>query len=171
MASQPSPILKREPVEPAVTAVRHSSGEWRAVFWFGLLLAVVGFGTAALDWYPLGMGKPEWEFGVMAMTIAALPLPTMGLAAMLAAVIAQRWRRGVLSMAWLFVLLTLVVLAVYGLFLLNVPIALRAQGQVANLVVKRTIAKTSLMALGFSVAYICAAVAAIRHVRNHPRRS
>ncbi|MEJ2679252.1 MAG: hypothetical protein P8174_09300 [Gemmatimonadota bacterium] len=140
------------------------------MFWFGLLIAVVGLGTAALDWYPLGLGKPEWEFGVMAMTIAGLPLPTMGLAAMLAAVIAQGRRRGVLSMAWVFLLLTLAVLAIYGLFLLVVPIALRGQGQVANLVVKKTIAKTSLMALGFSAAYICAAVAAFRHVRNHPRR-
>lgn len=170
MSSHPSPILKREPVEPLAAAVSHSMGEWRAVFWFGLLLTVVGLGTAALDWYPLGLGKPEWEFGVMAMTIAGLPLPTMGLAAMLAAVFAQRRRRGVLSMAWLFVLLTVAVLAVYGLFLLNVPIALKAEGQVANLVVKKTIAKTSLMALGFSVAYICAAVAAFRHIRNHPRR-
>lgn len=172
MATPIRPLLTPEAAEPAkprdpLPTAR--AGEWRAVFWFGLLLAFVGLGDAALNWYPLGLGKPEWEFGVMAMTIAGLPLPTIGLAAMLASVVAHRRRRGILSMAWLFVLLALGVIAVYGLFLLVVPLALRAQGQVANLVVKKTIAKTSLMALGFTVAYIIAAVAAFRRARTRPR--
>lgn len=156
----------RSPSSPAAPRPR---AEWRAVWWFGLLLAAVGLADAALNWYPLGLGQPEWEFGVAAMTLAGLPLPTVGLAAMLASATAQAQRRRTLAMAWLFLALAVGIAAVYGLFLLVVPIALHSQGAVAKVVVKKTIAKTSVMALGFAVAYLSASIAAFRRGRSTRR--
>jgi hypothetical protein len=149
---------RASPVAPSV------SGAWRMIGWFGLLLAVVGMCDASLHWYPLAFDSPEWEFGTVAMSVGALPLPTIGLAAMLGSFLARGVRWGIITMAVVLLALGLAVLAAYGLFLLDVPLALKASTGAAALTMKKAILRTTVMGPGFAIAYVVAAIAALRRL-------
>jgi len=125
---------------------------------------MIGAGDTALHWYPLALGSPEWEFGTVATTMATLPMPTMGLAAILGSLLARGARRGIVTMAVVLLVLGLAVLAAYGLFLLDVPLALKAATGPAALPLKKAIVRTTVMALGFGIAYVLAAIGSLRHV-------
>jgi hypothetical protein len=153
-----------KPVAPAASVVPSTSAAWKIIGWFGLLLAVVGLCDLALQWYPLALKSPEWEFGTIANSTGTLPLPTIGLAGILGSFLARGVRRGIVTMAGIFLILGLAVLAAYLLFLLDVPLALNAATGAAALPLKKAIVKTSVMAPGFGIAYIVAAVAAFRHL-------
>src|SRR5688500_13563574 len=93
----------------------------------GLAVSIVGGGDVMLFFWPPRFGDNEWEFGTIAQTVDALPLPTMG---MLLLALAARavggsplWSRG-LAVAFLVALVGLLVLG--GLFLLDVPVAFKA---------------------------------------------
>lgn len=134
---------------------------WRSLAWFGLLLAVIGLADVALRWYPLGIGSPEWEFATISASLGSLPLATMGLAAMLASFMARGVRGGIIALGLILLLLALLVGAAYALFVLDIPLALRAPAPAA-LAVRQTIVRTSVMGLGFGVGYLAAAIAAFR---------
>ncbi len=136
---------------------------WRAVGWFGLLLAGIGLGDIALAWIPTSFGTPEWEFGTVAASMAGLPLVTMGLAALVGSGFAQgsRW---MLRMSGAFlVLMALAVGAAFLLFLLDVPLALKSAPPEALLAIKKAIAKTGMLAVGFSGAYVVGGIAALTY--------
>lgn len=139
---------------------------WRAAGWFGLLLAVVGLGDIALLYLPFRLGSPEWEFATVAASLAGLPLPTMGLAAMLAAAIGTGSRRSIKLLGWLLIVFSVGVLGEYVLFLTNVPLALGGTPEELLVGVWRTVAKTTLLAFGFSAAYLFLGIGALRFVRT-----
>lgn len=129
-----------------------------------MLLAVSGVCDLALHWYPLAFRSPEWEFGTVATSVASLPLPTIGLAGILGSFLARGIRWGVVTTATVLLVLGVAVLAAYLLFLLDVPLALRAATGAAALPLKKAMVRTTVMGLGFGVGYIVAAVVAFRHL-------
>ncbi len=142
---------------------------WRWIGWFGLVLAVVGLADFALAWYPMNWGSPEWEFGTVTASYSGLPLPTMGLLALIASAVARgmRWQIVVLAVGLLgFALLLYVGFAV---FLTTVPMALGAVEGVPQLGIKKAIVKTTVLALAFPGSYVVAGWLALRHVRRAGR--
>ena len=145
---------------------------WRIVGWFGFFLTLIGIGQLILYLYPsMGFGSPEWEYGASAQLIGALPLPTIGLAALFAAASATGRRTGLLVLALLLLLLALGVFAVLGLFWTVVPMAIRATPQAMREPVYQTIGRTTLSGLGFGLMYLWAAWLAARQVKRSSERS
>jgi hypothetical protein len=157
-------LVQEEGSRRAVATVPSTPAAWKVIGWFGLLLAVIGTCDAALHWYPLAFNSPEWEFGTVAVSVGALPLPTIGFAALLGSFLARGVRWGIITMAVVLLALGLVVLAAYALFLTDVPMALRASAGPAALSLKKAIVRTTVMGPGFGIAYVVAAVAALRHL-------
>jgi len=146
----------------AVTAPRTA---WRLLGWFGLLLAVVGFVDVALQWYPASFRSPEWEFGTVGSSLATLPLLTIGLMSLLASFLARADRAGMVTMAVVFAILFVLVVGAYLLFLSDVPLALKASDKTPMVVaVKKSIIRATVMAVGFGVGYLAAAVVSFRYL-------
>lgn len=143
-----------------------SPSAWRWFAWFSALLALVGFSDLVLAWVPLRFGVPEWEFATVAQTMAGLPLSTIGLAGLLGSAIVLRRRRLVLGMAVLLITLAAVVFGALVLFLLDVPLALRAAQGGASLGIQKAIVKTLLLGVAFGAAYAIAGIAALRASRR-----
>jgi hypothetical protein len=142
---------------------------WRWLGWFGLVIALLGLGDIALAWIPLAFGNPQWEFGTVAATFSGLPLASFGLAALQAAAFA-RGKRGILGASSIFlILLAVAVLAALVLFLLDVPLALRAGQGAAAIGIKKAIIKTLMLGLGFGGLYLFGGIAGLRYLRRtHP---
>lgn len=148
------------------------SAGWRSLGGFGLILAIIGLGQLALYFFPtLAFGSPEWEYGASAQVLGALPLPTIGLAAVLASALAlgSRWQMVVLAIVLL--IGAILIFAVLGLFWTVAPMALKATPDAIAGPIQQTIARTTLSGVGFGALYILMAVRAIRQLRRSPRRS
>lgn len=139
---------------------------WRYVAWFGLLLAVAGFGDLVIAWVPLMFGSPEWEFGTVVATFAGLPLGTMGLAAMLGSALARGMRWQVRLLGWVVLGLGILWAAAYTVFLTVLPIAVRGAPEGSSIGVSKVVAKTSLLAVAFVTAYVVAGVQTLRKLRS-----
>lgn len=141
---------------------------WKAVGWFGLLLAVIGLTDVGLYWYPLAFGSPEWEFGTVATSFGALPLATIGLAAVVGALLVNPARNTMIATGVLLLLLVLFVGAAFGMFLMNLPMALPAADGPQGPAIYRGIVRTTIKAVGFGSAYLIAAMFLFRHL---PKRN
>ena len=137
---------------------------WRLFSWFGLLLAVVGGFDVALQWYPLAFSSAEWEFGTISVSIASLPVLTIGSVVLLASFMARGERSGVIVMSVVFTVLTLTLAFWLVLFLTDVPQALRAVPAPAALQLKKSILRTLVMGVCFCSAYLIAAVSSFRYL-------
>ncbi|HSK18853.1 MAG TPA: hypothetical protein VK912_06915 [Longimicrobiales bacterium] len=165
-----STILKGSSRGPANVA--SADAGWRSLGWFGFFMAAIGLGQLALYFFPAtGFGSPEWEYGASAQMIGALPLPTVGLAALIAAAFATGSRRGLIGLSIVFVLLGLVVFAALALFWSVAPMAMRATPEAADSAIQQTIARTTLSGLGFGLLYMWAAFVAMRQARRFSRRA
>lgn len=159
------PPLLHTPAERKVpSGTTPVSSAWRVIGWFGLLLAVVGLIDAGLHWFPTAFGSFEWEFATVAMSFGALPLATMGLAALLGSFIARGIRWGIITVAVVLVILAILVAAALGVFMLTAPIALEAAGEPAGLTIMKAVIRTGTMGVGFGLAYVIGAAAAFRHL-------
>src|SRR3712207_4500924 len=104
---------ERHRLPPAV----FQKSPWRVLGIFGFLVALVGIGQLILYVFPsMGFGSPEWEYGASAQLIGALPLPTIGLAALFAAGAGSGSKRGMVLLGLLLLVMALAVFAVLGLF-------------------------------------------------------
>lgn len=135
---------------------------WKAVGWFGLLLAIVGLTDVALYWYPTAFGSPEWEFGTVAAAFSALPLATIGLAAVVGAVLVHRPRTWMVVTAGALLLLATLMVAAFAMFLGNVPMALQATDGPQGAAIQRGIVRTVVKGVGFGSAYVVAGIVLIR---------
>ena len=162
-ASDPR-ILIAEPI--AVTRPGDPPRAWRWLGWFSLVLALAGLGDWLLAWFPMRFGSPEWEFGTVVSTLSGLPLVTMGFAGLLASAVARGIRWQVVAVAVAALLFGTWVVAAFVVFLLDVPIAMRAVQGVARLGIMKAIAKTSMLAVLFSTVYFVAAISALRFARR-----
>lgn len=151
-------------------AAPSNAAAWRSIGWFGFAIAFIGLGQLALNFFPnVGFGSPQWEFGMMAQTLAGLPLATMGLAAMAGAAFALGSRRGLIAMSALLVLLGVLALAALGVFWSVVPLAVGSVPSGAAGPIWQTAAKTTLLGAGFAIVYFLIAAAALRHLKRSSR--
>ena len=135
---------------------------WRLFGWFGAGLVVVSFADIGLAGYPVRLGDPDWEFGVIHQVSAILPLPTLGLAAVLASAFAQGKRGIVRGVAVLLVVLALTILAMDVVFLTVVPLAVKSVPATILPGVEKAIARTAVAGIVFPAMYLVAAAAAWR---------
>ena len=155
----------RKALSPVSTAAPKTA--WRALGRVGLVLAVVAGFDIVLRWYPASFRSPEWEFGTVAMTFASLPLVTVGLVAGLASAMARGEKVGTTAMATIFCMMSLFVVAALLLFASDIPLALKAvagQNVAAALEMKRTIARSLVMGVGFAVIYVYGSVVSLRYL-------
>ena len=166
-APEVSGIVKAKHTKAARVRVAATDQGWRAVGWFGALLAIIGLSDVALYWYPVAFGSPEWEFGTVATSFGALPLATIGLAAVVGALVVNRARVPMMAVAGLLLVLALFVAGAYLLFLKNMPLAFSATDGPQAVAMYRGVARTTVKGLGFGSAYL---IAAITLLRNLPLR-
>ncbi len=128
----------------------------------GLLLAVIGLVDVALYAYPTAFSSPEWEFGTAAAMVSSLPLPTIGFAALLAWALARGGRASRIVLALCLLLVALAVAGIYTLFVLNVPLALKAASGPQGPVLIRALVRTTVMAVGFGLGYLVSGISLLR---------
>jgi len=138
---------------------------WRWIGWYAFILTLVGLGDWFLALVPPHFGNPEWEFGTIASVLTGLPLVTMGFAGLLGAGVARGQRWLVILMSWLLLAFAVMIIGVLIVFLLDVPLALRAATPLTQSGLLKIVAKTAMVGFLFSVAYIVAAVGALRRLR------
>jgi hypothetical protein len=111
----------------------------------------------------------EWEFATIASVFSGLPLLTMGLAALwLSAMMrAQRWQ--VITTAVVLLVAGVVVFGLLLVFVLDVPLALRASAGEVRLGVKKAVAKTVMLGLLFGGSYLVTGVWSLRRRREAER--
>jgi hypothetical protein len=144
---------------------------WRTLGGFGLVLTLIGVGQLILYLYPaMAFGTPEWEFGASAQLLGALPLPTIGLAALFAAAAGSANRGGLIALAVVLSLLAIAVFAMLTLFWLVVPVALQAIPAHMREPIYQTMGRTTLSGVGFGILYLWAAGRAVRQVKRSNER-
>lgn len=136
---------------------------WRLFGWFGLLLVVIGGSDVASQWYPPAFHSAEWEFTTAAVTIASLPLLTIGMTILLASFLARGKREGAMVMGVAFLCLFLVVGAALVLFTLDVPLALGSPPGALR-AIKKVIVRTAIMGASYEIAYLAAVILSFRYV-------
>lgn len=131
----------------------------------GVVLTIAGLVDVGLFYWPLRFGDSEWEFGIIAQTFDAMPLPTIGLAL----VAIGLWARGgralwcrLMAIVFLLVAVKLAVLSV--IFLLDVPVALKALARLAATAQQRGATPNPAVASGLHRAIAKAAVFAATYV-------
>ncbi len=160
-------ILMKQEERPGLSVRPSPARAWAVIGWFGFVLAAIGIADSVVNWYPMAFGSPEWEFGTISTTFGSLPLVTMGLAGLLGSFLARGDRIGVIVMRVLVWWLGLAVLALYVLFLTDVPMALRATaGKLGSLPIRRGIVRTSILGVGFGAGYLAAAVVSLLSLRR-----
>jgi hypothetical protein len=145
----------------------------------GTVLAVAGWVDVALFYYPSQFSSPEWEFGTIAQTFDAMPLPTLGLLLIALGIRARGgsvlWSR---SMAVVLAIVALLCIAALLLFAMDVPLALKAmksaggqadpqQAALISSGLKRGMAKVILFSVCYATAFAWMAVIMWR-VRREP---
>lgn len=162
-------VIPSRPVRASIPDVRRnmepgttSRNAWRVLGGLGWVLLAASLADLGLTWYPLEIGRPEWEFGTVAASYAGVPLLAMSLAIVLSSAFALGRRWVVRLSAVLMIVLGLLMVAGTALFLLDVPLALRLSPPEVLLGIKKTIAKTVVLGAVFPVFFLIAGIAALR---------
>ena len=135
---------------------------WRILGFLGVLLAVIGFVDVLLNLYPPAFDSPEWEFGTVTRMLTSMPLPTVGFAGMAAWGFARGGRKSRIALAVASFAVLALVAAAYLLFLLNVPLAWSATEGPQGPAIIRSIVRTTVMGVGFGIAYLVLGISLIR---------
>lgn len=137
---------------------------WRLLGWLGIAFFVMSAIDVLLGWYPIRFGSPEWEFGTISATVAALSIPTLGLYLMLCSAISRE--RPVMAKA---VGIGMIVMGVFLLglailYLTTIPLALRAvrTNDMASLNMKKAILKWLILFAGYETLYLLGGLKGIR---------
>ena len=155
-------VLMGRPAGPESLAISSPTSAWRWLGWFALSLAIVGIADWLLAWFPLALGNPEWEFGTVVSTFSGLPLITMGFAGLVASAMARGIRWQLVAVGSLMLLWAVLVIGALVIFLLDIPVALRAVQGPARLGILKAIVKTALLGVVFTTVYVIGGIAALR---------
>jgi hypothetical protein len=139
----------------------------RAIWaWVGLAFLIVGGTDLLLTWFPLKFGNQAWEFGSTTSALNGLPVPVLGLAAMLwaAGEGRRRWLAGLALAAATLMLLGILVALV--LWATGIPLALRSVPGQLGVGLKRALVKTSIQAVVYPVLLVVMIVRSWRLVRR-----
>ena len=129
------------------------SSVWRVARVAGAVLALVGWTDVVLLWYPLNVGNPEWEFATVGATYDALPLATIGSAALTIAALGRRSRRALRALGAWFVIVSLVLVGAYVLYLLSAAVAWKSVTPEYRFVLHRALGKCSSQAVLYVLLY------------------
>jgi hypothetical protein len=143
---------------------------WRVVALVGAVLGVVGWLDWLLLWIPFRLGNPDWEFATASAAFDAMPLGTIGVAALAAGAGARGWRwvaRSVGAGCWI---VAAVLLGIYAVYVLDVPVMLKGVDPLLKPVLLKAIGKTSVFALVYVVTYLWLGVACWRMLRDRNGR-
>lgn len=161
------PVVVAHSDDRSTRTVTDSSAGWSYLFLLGAGMAVVGTISAVLLFYPSNFASLEWEFGTVASLFDALPLPTLGVGMMTAAAVANDWTTTRRLMVGITLLLTLAVVVLGLVFVLDVPVLMKATNdQNGKEVLKAIAVKTGLMALTYFVLYLALGVWTWRRLRK-----
>lgn len=139
---------------------------WYLMGWMGLGFVLIGLLDLALAWYPLKIGNPQWEFGTVSRSYDNLAITALGLTLLLGAGVARGVRWWTRTVAIVFLLFAVWVLAGYVLYALNIPLALRSVADpVALSGLKRAMAKTTGQAIVYCVVFFTLGLSGLRHSR------
>jgi hypothetical protein len=155
-------LVKAEAGRRRPAATPQPDVAWVWIGWLGLVLALAGLTDLVLLWVPTRIGSPEWEFATVVSTASAMPLVSIGLAALLAsgASTGKRWLLWSVGSVVAVGAVVLVLLLV--LFLTNVPMALKATSGEAQVGILKATVKTVMLAGLFGSAYAVGAVWSFR---------
>lgn len=136
----------------------------------GAMLLAAGGLDVALLWYPPRLGETDWEFGIIAQSLDALPLPTMGLLLATLGVVLGRSRRAVWLACAACALVVLWLVAMALLFGLDVPQALAAVGRDARLGpgIKRVVFKAVVFFASYGSGYATLTALLWRRAKRMP---
>jgi hypothetical protein len=163
--SGPQVIYRADKNRPARSGASVLASAWRYLGWLGYVLTFVGTLDVALKWYPAALKSTEWEFATTSMSIASLPLLSIGTVVLLISFLARGLRPGVGAMAILFGALALFVVVVLVLFGLDVPIALRAvTAPGPRTEILKNIGRTVLMGVAFLALFVAGAAVSVRYL-------
>lgn len=152
----------RRAVDPIAIAAPRTA--WKLFGWLGWLLLLVGAIDLISQWYPTSFKSAEWEFGVVTVTIASLPLLTIGSTVVLASFLSRAKKGGVAVMGVFFAVTFVLVGLMLVLFASDLPLALRSPPGPALSAVKKAIARTLVMGVAYEIAYFVAAVTSFRYI-------
>jgi hypothetical protein len=151
----PAPLTEWERVRPLLAVT-------------GAMLVVAGVVDIALLWYPPRFGEADWEFGTIAQSLDALPLPTVGLTLLAAGALLAGWRRVVWAVTAACALATLWLLASAIIFLLDVPQALRVMENDPRMGpgLRRVLFKAAVFFVSYGVGFVLATLLMWRRARR-----
>ena len=134
----------------------------------GLLFLVVGLADVAIAWHPFGFGQPEWEFATVTTSLNGLPAPTIGLALIAASAVVFRQVALAKTLAVVFSLLALLVVAGSVLYATNIPIALQSvpAESIARIGLKKAMLKTAIQVVVYTCFFVWLAVLCWRRVKQ-----
>lgn len=137
---------------------------WRVIGWLGLAFFIMSLLDLAMGWYPLGFGKPEWEFGTISATISGLAIPTLSLYLLFGSVIAREQAAAIKAVAIVMIVFALILAALAVLYLTSVPLALRAvaSNPIIHLGMKKAVVKSLMLFAGYEVLFIAGAFKGLR---------
>lgn len=116
---------------------------WAVLGLFGWVLVAVGGIDLTLTLYPPER-SPEWEFATAVSLISGLPVPTMGLALIIASALKRRARRTARIAGSIALVGSIAILLGLGVFGMTVPVALRfVQNPLVREGLRKAIVKTS----------------------------
>jgi hypothetical protein len=137
---------------------------WRLLGWLGLVFFVMSAIDILLGWYPLRIGSPEWEFGIISATMSTLSIPTLGLYLVLCSAISRERPlvAKVVGIGMIVIGVSLLGMAI--LYLTTVPLALKsvATNDAAAFTMKKAILKWVILFVGYETMYFMGAVTGIR---------
>jgi hypothetical protein len=132
--------------------------------WLGVAYLIMSAIDLALGWYPLGFGKPEWEFGTISATIAGFAVPTLALYLILGSALARERTKVARGIAVAMIVLALFVAILFILYLTAVPLALEgvSTNPSIQLGIKKAIVKSLTLFLGYETLFIIGAIEGLR---------
>jgi len=155
---------KADDVQAKAPARTHSidTSVW---MWVGLAFLIVGGADLLLTWLPAQFGNREWEFGTVTSTLNGLPVPMLGMAAMLWA--ASEGRRRWLAALSLVAALVMLLGILGGLVLwgTGIPLALGAVPAQAAVGLKKALVKTGVQGIVYPLLLVYMIRRAWRAVR------
>lgn len=142
-----------------------SRGAWAMVQVLGVALALVGFADFALLWYPARWASVDWEFGTVSAAFDGLPLLTIGLGLATAGAVSRGRRGAMAGLAAVLLVMSLLLIAMLLIFVLDVPVVLRAVDPQLRESLVKSLVKTSSMAIVYVVLYLTLGIWAVRRMR------
>ena len=164
--------------DPIVVAASNSVGSdfvdsetgWRVIFLIGLGATIVDLLDLVWLFVPPRFASLEWEYGTIGGLFDGLPLLTIGVGLMAAAVMASNWRRMRTVVVLLSFLVSLAILILGAIFALDVAPIVRAQNDPGQAyVLKLGSLKTGLEGAVYFLLYLALGVWTWRRNRKTKR--